>query len=588
MQKDTVLIINDIHIFRDSLKRMLQDKYCLFFAKNEQETLFMLEKNKIDLILIDFEALNICRSIKATGHYFKIPILALTSKLESQNEKEAFNLGIVDFILKPLSPPLIKARISTHIALSKKIDRHTLKLEHLVSKRTKELRREIAEKEKVYDKLHYLANFDSLTKLPNRNLFNDRLSRAYKSAKKHQTSFFLLLIDLDRFKYINDSLGHHIGDILLQQVGGRLSGILEGVDSIARLGGDEFTVLLTTHSKESAISVAKQIILELSKLFTIQNHTIQIGSSIGITTFPDDGDDLHTILKNADMAMYRVKNEGKNAYKFFSAEMARNANHRVELEKDLHRALNNNELRLCYQPIIDLQSNTLAGFEVLLRWRHPKYGLVSPEKIISIAEESNLVLKLGGWILISACKQLKKWLNQGFSGFYIAINISTRQFEEKHNLVSLVKKQIQQYQIPKKAIQFEITESVILEDSKHTLDTLLELKNMGIMLSVDDFGTGYSSLSYLHRFPISTLKIDKSFTYDLNLRSGVDTLVKTIIAMGNSLNLTVIAEGIETKEQLAFLKKHGCEFGQGNYFSKPEYPHEIEKRMNDYLVLNEY
>ena len=582
MQKDTILIVNNSHVFCDSLKRMLQDKYSLVIAKNGSETLVYLKKYEIDLILIDIEALAICESIKKTGRYYKIPILALTSKYELQNEQKGFSLGIVDFILKPLSAPLVKARVSTHIALSKKIDRHTLKLEHLVSKRTQELTREIAEKEKIYDKLHYLANFDSLTKLPNRNLFTDRLSRAYRRAKKNETSFFLLLIDLDRFKYINDSLGHHVGDLLLQQVGHRLAEILQGIDKIARLGGDEFTVLLTeAHTKEDAAIVAKKIILELSKLFIVQNHTVQIGSSIGITCYPNDGDDLHTILKNADMAMYAVKNEGKNAYKFFTAEMAENANHRVELEKDLHSALRNNQLKLCYQPIVDLQSGVISGFEALLRWQHPKYGFVSPEKIISIAEESNLILKLGGWILIKVCKQINTWREKGFMDFYIAINISTRQFDEKHHLVTLVKKQIQQYQFPKNSIQFEITEGVILEDSKHTLNTLLELKYLGILLSVDDFGTGYSSLSYLHRFPISILKIDKSFTHDLNLREGVDTLVKTIIAMGKSLNLSIIAEGIETKEQLAFLKNHGCEYGQGNFFSKPASPFEIEKMLRN-------
>jgi len=566
---------------------MLQDKYELVIAKNGLETLSSLKKQEINLVLIDIEALAICESIKKTGLYYKIPILALTSKFESQNEEKGFNLGIVDYILKPLSAHLVKARVSTHIALSKKIDRHTLKLEHLVSKRTKELRREIAEKEKIYDKLHYLANFDSLTKLPNRNLFNDRLFQAYESARKNKTSFFLLLIDLDRFKFINDSLGHHVGDALLQQVGKRLSVILRGVDKIARLGGDEFTVLLPEAlKKEDAAAVAKKIVLELSRLFIVQNHTVQIGSSIGITCYPEDGYDLHTILKNADMAMYAVKNEGKNAYKFFSAEMAENANLRVELEQDLHSALKNNELRLRYQPIVDLQTGTISGFEALLRWRHPKYGFVSPEKIISIAEESTLILKLGGWILISVCKQIGNWLEKGFFNVYVAINISTRQFEDKHNLVTLVKKQIQQYRLPKNSIQFEITESVLLEDSKLTLNTLLELKYLGILLSVDDFGTGYSSLSYLHRFPISTLKIDKSFTHDLNLREGVDTLVKTIIAMGGSLNLLVIAEGIETKEQLAFLKNYDCGYGQGNYFSKPVSALEVEKMLrNENKVL---
>ena len=378
------------------------------------------------------------------------------------------------------------------------------------------------------------------------------------------------MIDLDRFKQVNDSLGHHIGDLLLQQVGQRLSECLRSVDSIARLGGDEFTVTVTElQHKEDAAVVAEKIISKLSKPFEIHGQTIYIGSSIGITTYPDDTEDLNAMLKNADMAMYAVKNKGKNTYQFFCSEMIVNANHRMVLEKDLYDAIRDNTLCLYYQPITNIQSGEICGVEALLRWQHPKFGQVAPEKIISIAEESDLILKLGEWILVTACKQLSLWRERGLTDLHMAINMSIRQFDGKYDCVTLINKLIQQYQLPKYSIHLEITESLILEDSRLILDTLTNLKDLGILLSIDDFGTGYSSLSYLRRFPINLLKIDQSFIRGINLGYGDDSLIKAIIAMGQSLNLKVIAEGVETREQLGFLKTHGCDYAQGYYFSEP-------------------
>ncbi len=585
MSKDTVLIVDDERFFCNLLQNILEEKYQTIIASSGSEAIDLLNKQQIDLILLDIimpdlDGYEVCKKIKAIESCRKIPVIFLTVKSETEDEIKGFNLGAVDYIIKPISPPVVKARVATQIALSKandKLQQHAFELEQLVSQRTVELTREIAEKQKVYEKLHYLANYDQLTQLPNRNLFNERLAYVYKLAKRNNTSFSLLLIDLDRFKHVNDSLGHHIGDLLLAQVGRRLSECLRGVDTVARLGGDEFTVTLTDlHKKQDAAVVANKIIVELSKPFDIYGQPIHIGSSIGITSFPDDGDELSSMLKNADMAMYEVKNKGKNAYKFFFPEMTTHANHRMELEKDLREAFKNNELSLNYQPITNIQNNQICGVEALLRWKHPKYGVVPAKKIIAIAEESDFILNLGEWVLETACRQISEWNSRGFTNLYMAINMSIRQFDEKYNSISLIKKLIHQFKLPEQCIQLEITENLMLEDSKLILDTLLGLKSLGVLLSVDDFGTGYSSLSYLRRFPVDILKIDQSFIKDLGRGNGDDTLIKAFIAMGQSLNLKVIAEGVETREQLDFLQSNRCGFAQGYFFSKPVSANEIE------------
>ena len=578
MSKNTLLIVDDERFFCTLLQDILEDNYQIITACNASETMQALDEQTIDLILLDVmmpktDGYQLCQQIKNTEQYYSIPIIFLTAKNDTSNEIRGLNLGAVDYITKPVSPPIVQARVATHIALAKanqELLLHTQNLERLVSQRTIELSNEIAEKQKVYEKLHYLANYDQLTHLPNRNLFNERLAYTHKLAERNNSLFALLLIDLDRFKQVNDSLGHHIGDILLEQVGQRLSSCLRDVDSIARLGGDEFTVTLTElQNKTDAAIVATKIITELSSPFEIHQQRINIGSSIGITCYPDDSKDLDNMLINADMAMYEVKAKGKNSYTFFSSEMAIQANNGRQLEKDLLQAINDNSLYLHYQPIINLQTNTTFGVEALLRWRHPEHGQIATNKIISTAERSDLIFTLGEWILDTACQQIRAWQDQGINSIHIAVNMSPHQFNNKHNCIELIKRLIQQYNIPQHSLQLEITENLMLENSKLTLDTLHELKNLGVLLSVDDFGTGYSSLSCLRHFPVNILKIDHSFIKNIGLDSTDEDLIKTIISMGKNLNLKVSAEGVETKEQLTFLHAHQCDYAQGYYFSKP-------------------
>jgi len=584
MSKDSILIVDDERFFCNLLQSILENDYHIFIANNRNEAIEALKKYKIDLILLDIvmpdiDGYQICKEIKQNEQYSEVPIIFLTVKNEIEDELNGFNSGAVDYITKPISPPIVTARVETHIALAKatkKIQQHAVNLEHMISQRTVELTKEIAEKQKVYEKLHYLANYDQLTLLPNRNLFNERLTYVHKAAKRNSSAFALLLIDLDRFKTVNDSLGHHIGDLLLEQAGQRLSSCLRDVDSIARLGGDEFTVIITElQHKEDAAIVANKIIATISQPFEIHGQIIHIGCSIGITCYPADGKDLSVMLKNSDMAMYEVKRNSKNAYTFFTPEMNIHTKHRVELEKDIYQAMSDNDLYLQYQPIINLKTNKICTVEALLRWKHSKHGQVPPDKIISIAEESDLILVLGEWVFEEACKQLSKWKAEGFEDLHIAINMSSRQFDTKFDSAAILKKLINQYNIPKNHIHLEITEGLMLENSKFILDKLFELKEMGILLAIDDFGTGYSSLSYLRKFPVDILKIDQSFIRELTQEKTDNTLIKTIIAMGKNLNLAVIAEGVEYQDQLTFLNDQGCNQVQGYYFSKPIFADEI-------------
>lgn len=585
MSKATVLIIDDERFYTHLLEEILHQDYDTIIATDGHEALKVLNKHTVDLILLDIvmpdmDGYEVCRQIKTSELLRPIPIIFLTVKKATEDEVKGFNLGAVDFIIKPISPLIVKARVGIHINLShanKILQQHALELEQKVTQRTEELTQEISEKQKAYDQLHYLANYDPLTRLPNRNLFNERLQQSYQLAKRNNSSFSVLFIDLDRFKQVNDKLGHHIGDLLLEQVGIRLSERLRGVDTIARLGGDEFIVTVTeVQNKQDATIVAEKILAELSRPFKVKDLTIQIGSSIGITTYPDDDKDLGSMLRNADLAMYDAKHSGKNTFRFYSPELSTHANHFMALEKDLKNAIRENQLYLNYQVIIDLQTGKIAGVECLLRWLHPEYGQLNPDKIISIAEQSNLIVELGEWILSTACEQFGSWLKQGATDLqYIAINVSSCQFNSNCSCVPLLKKLMSQHRLPRHSIQLEITENLLFENSRIIADKLSELKKIGVLLSVDDFGTGYSSLGYLRRSPIDLLKIDQSIINGLKQNSTDDTTAEAIISMCHSLNLKIIAEGVETEEQLNFLQDQGCHFAQGYYFSKPVSASEI-------------
>jgi diguanylate cyclase (GGDEF)-like protein/PAS domain S-box-containing protein len=444
--------------------------------------------------------------------------------------------------------------------------------------------RDITEQVESEKAIHHLAYHDYLTGLPNRYMLDQQLCGELLTAAKNSTPLALLFLDLDRFKVINDTLSHSSGDQLLNEVAKRLISAVGNKNIVFRQGGDEFVIILSNANACEAAEIAKKIDHSFSEPFCIKNEKIYTSSSIGISLYPGDGDTIDSLLKNAEIAMYQAKRAGNKNYRFFSALEAEGQFSPLKIEMDLHTALENNEFTLYYQPKVHLKTGKIVGFEALIRWNHPEMGLVSPDKFIPIAEESGLIIPIGKWVLFEACKQNKQWHNRGFETI-ISVNLSPRQFKQT-NMVQIITETLHSTGLKPQYLEFEITESMTA-DIKQTLSTLKELKSLGIQISIDDFGTGFSSLNYLKEFPIDTLKIDQSFVMELYKNPNDETIVKTIISMAHNLNLNVVAEGIETQEQLIFLQEHVCNVGQGYFFSKPLSASDLEEKFQEIEQLVE-
>jgi diguanylate cyclase (GGDEF)-like protein/PAS domain S-box-containing protein len=418
-------------------------------------------------------------------------------------------------------------------------------------------------------KMSHLAQHDSLTDLPNRVLLNDRLSEAIALSRRYRRKLAVLFLDLDRFKHINDALGHVVGDGLLQSVGRRLFTCVRSSDTVSRLGGDEFVVLLweVKNAQDAAIT-ADKILQALREPHHIMQHELNITGSIGIVTYPDDGTDAGTLLKQADVAMFHAKNTGRDSYQFFKSEMNIRAMERQLLEEDLRHAMERCELSLHYQPKIHLATGAIIGVEALIRWCHPQRGLVPPDQFIAIAEDCGLIVPIGRWVLREACCQARVWQDAGLPPLRVAINVSAVELRTP-GFVGGVRAILRETNLEPHYLELELTETVLVEDSRSVADVLKELKDIGVLLALDDFGTGYSSLSHLKRFPIDALKIDRSFVCNLTTDEDDAGIVTAMIGMGKSLHMLVVAEGVETREQLAMLQEYGCPQGQGYYFSRP-------------------
>jgi diguanylate cyclase (GGDEF)-like protein len=411
----------------------------------------------------------------------------------------------------------------------------------------------------------HMAEHDFLTGLPNRALLTDRLAQAIALAQRHSKKVALMYLDVDNFKHINDSLGHAIGDLLLQSVAQRLLTCVRLSDTVSRQGGDEFVVMLPeAEDAQDAALTAKKLIAAVAKPHHVAEHQLHVTLSIGISLYPDDGKDVETVLRNADIAMYQAKKSGRNNYKLFTAEMNVRAVARQSIEQALHRALKESEFVLHYQPKVNLETGAITGAEALIRWQRSAHRLVPPTQFVSIAEDCGLIQSIGRWVLREACRQTQVWLQAGLDLGQIAVNVSPVEFHGKDFLVG-IRKILDDTGLDPHRLELELTESGMMQDMEQTTAILHALKELGIQIAVDDFGTGYSSLSYLHRFPIDTLKIDRSFVQD---RDG-EPIVSAVIAMGTSLNQRIVAEGIETKKQLAFLQSQHCAEGQGFYFGRP-------------------
>jgi diguanylate cyclase (GGDEF)-like protein/PAS domain S-box-containing protein len=439
--------------------------------------------------------------------------------------------------------------------------------------------RDITERVQAQQRLQYLAHHDALTDLPNRALFLERLEHALTRARWTQRPLAVLFLDLDRFKNINDTLGHDIGDSALRVTAERLKDCVREGDTVARLGGDEFTVLLEDIADTDDVpAIAQKIVDALSRPFAVNKREFVVTTSIGISLYPSDGDDSLKLLRNADTAMYRAKDQGRNKYQFYSSEMSAKALEKFMLEASLRHALERDEFLLYYQPQVNLASGLVTGVEALLRWQHPDLGLVSPNQFIPVAEETGLMKSIDEWVLQTACDQAQRWIAAGLPPLSMTVNLSGTSFSEP-NLVDMIARTLRRTGLAPEILELEITESVIMQNAPATIEMLQALHRMGISLAVDDFGTGYSSLSYLKRFPIDTLKIDQSFVNDITTDADDASIVTAIIAMGHSLQLKVIAEGVETPGQLVYLRKHACDGMQGYLFSRPQPEAEITRLL---------
>lgn len=427
--------------------------------------------------------------------------------------------------------------------------------------------RDVTDRKRSEETIHHLAYHDALTDLPNRRMYVQQLSKEMMQAKRFQSTLAVLFLDMDRFKDVNDSFGHDVGDLLLVEAAKRLQGCLKPGDVVARLGGDEFTVMQTQlQDRSEAAALAEQIMNQLQRPFELDGHVFNVSCSIGIALYPQDGDNPEDLLKRADTALYTVKSRGKNGYDFFDPTMEAKSLERILMENEMRKAIEQEQFQIYYQPKIDIATGGMTGMEALVRWVHPELGIIPPNRFIPIAEETGMILALGEWILKQACRQNKLWHDQGYT-LKVSVNLSARQIYQK-DLVEMIKDILRETNLSPDWLELEITESIFVKMEEATA-VLQQIRDIGIEISIDDFGTGYSSFSYIKSLPVDTIKIDASFIRDIHHNQESQAIVKAIVTIAQSLNMNVIAEGIELDDQVAALKENGCDHGQGYLFSKP-------------------
>ena len=614
----SILIVDDKQANVLLLERMLHGAgyTCVTSTLDPRAVYELHREHRYNLILLDlqmpgmdgFEVMTLLKTLDSNSY---LPVLVITAQPE--HKLRALQFGVRDFISKPFDLPEVLTRIHNMLEvqlLHREMQHHSQVLEQTVQElrdtetglrlsqvalltesaaladHAQQLQRanehlvmstiaahELAEEiGRAKLQMAYLAQHDALTGLPNRILLNDRLTQAMALAQRQGKQLALMFLDLDRFKYINDSLGHSVGDQLLLSVAHHLTAAVRGSDTVCRQGGDEFVILLADveHARDAALS-AEKILTALTAPHRIDQLELHVTVSIGISIYPEDGQDVDSLIKSADTAMYHAKENGRNNFQFFEPNMNALAVERHAIESGLRRAMERQELVLHYQPKINLESGTITGVEALVRWQHPQRGLILPEQFVWIAEDCGLIIPIGTWVLGEACRQAQSWQDAGLPPMAVAVNISAIQFRHRDFLEHLTRI-LKDTGLAPHCLELELTESVLMHDATTTLTVLNGIKTLGVRLAIDDFGTGYSSLSYLKHFQIDTLKIDQSFMRDIT-HASADTadaaIITAVVCMGKSLNQRVIAEGVETREQLAFLQAHGCGEGQGYFFSRP-------------------
>ena len=573
------IIVNDKYIGKLYLESDLKELYVrlIWFACSAlivvviafSGAFLLLSKLQQSITMPIFDLVNVMKTISKDKDY------TMRAEIYSEDEMGSLARGFNEML--------------EHIQnRDMELDQHRKHLETLVLSRTtdlestnKQLQEELIERKRVEEQMIHMAFHDNLTDLPNRYLLKDRLNQALASARQHKRLMAVLFLDLDNFKRVNDTLGHSAGDQLLRKVAGLLTKLFRKSDTIARpsidelettvsrLGGDEFTILITEFRDiQDTSKIAKRIIDLFQDPFIIGHQEVFITTSIGISLYPNDGDDSDILLKNADTAMYHAKEKGRNQFQYYSESMNIAALERFNLERDLRKALERRELLLHYQPQIDMRSGIVVGAEALVRWMHPDRGLIAPMEFIPLAEEIGLIVPIGEWIMHSACKQIRVCQENGFPSMCVTVNISGIQLKQT-NFIETVVKALNDNHLDPQYLELELTESILVESLEKAIRILNELKSLGVRISIDDFGTGYSSLNYLKRLPIDILKIDRFFVKDIFIDPGNEAIIKAIFTLARSLNLEVIAEGVETAQQLAYLHELGCDKMQGFLFSPP-------------------
>jgi len=559
--KPRILVIDDDEQVRRVLLDLFQDLYNCREVSSAEAGLTVLAQESFDLVISDIN-MGGMSGLELVPHVHSLSpdsvVLMISGQSNIETAIEAMHAGAFDYIMKPFDIRQVEAAVERALKQSRLLvekRRYKHELEKLLQERTAQVDR--------------LAYYDTLTSLPNRTLFEDRLTQAVALAQRANRRVAVLFIALDQLKKVNDTLGHLAGDQLMQQVAARLRGCVTESYTVARFGGDQFVLMLPGIERtKDAVDVIASIQEALNPSFKLDRQELFATASVGVSFFPDDGQETSSLVKNAGAALYRAKKSGGNEYRFYTADMHAKASKRFELETSLRRAIDNQEFLLHYQPRVAIDSLQIVGLEALVRWQHPQMGLVPPGDFIPLAEETGLILPIGEWVLREACRQNREWQDKGFARMRIGVNISARQFQQQH-LSETVMRILEEAELGPEFLELELTESSIMSHPEATIDVLTKLQTKGVAISVDDFGTGFSSLSYLKRLPIDSLKVDQSFVRELATDPDDAALVMAIVSLGHTLRLRVVAEGVETQEQLRFLRLLLCDEIQGYLISKP-------------------
>jgi diguanylate cyclase (GGDEF)-like protein len=586
-----VLVVDDSKSIRDAIRERLElGGLTVIDADCGKAGLDEIYKSPPDLVLMDvvmpgMDGVSVLRTLRKAYSKIKLPVILVTSLDSSSEIVNALDYGANDYVTKPIDFDVLWARIGNQLIqkqAAEYLHNAQSSLELQIKQRTaelnssnKKLRQEINERLLAENKLQIQANYDELTGLPNRNLASDRLADTLKKAKRRNTMPCVAFVDLDNFKYVNDTLGHAAGDELLREASRRLQSCLRESDTVARLGGDEFLLILDDDTAsgdlhESGVRrVGDRIVKHFSEPFYLEGHEINVTASMGFAFYPKDGEDSNKLMCHADAAMYRSKHDGKNTFCFYSPEMTDRVKTRMNIELRLRYALQKKEFMLQYQPIVNSATGRIVKAEALLRWNSPELGPVQPDKFIPIAEDTGQIVSIGEWVIKSACRQVKAWRDAGLRHMCVTVNVSARQFQNDSNLAHIVRTSLETNGLSSDALQLELTEGVLMHETAMIRETMELLEKTGVKLLIDDFGTGYASLSYLQRYNFDSIKIDRSYINNVLTNPADAKLVRAIIALASSLGLQVISEGVENEGQLKFLLEANCQFAQGYYFSRP-------------------